>query len=322
MRDTAGPIAHHRIGVVAAISKYGNATYERRFAQMKRNAEAGRSAYGAASMKATEAFVPAPQRLFEDKIVMDFLPRPVQFLLRRSAIRAVFLSLLEASAPGIRGAMLCRTRRIDDAVRNAIHQGLPALVILGAGLDTRPYRFTESADVNIVEIDLPSVQEFKKTCLLRKFGALPSHVRFVPSDLNTEQLDTALETGRLNPSKPAIFLWEGVSQYLQPNAVDSVLASISKRPKGTVLVFTYVLQEVITGIYCFDRSEAFRKSASRRPEPWHFGVDPRQLRAFLAARGLSLRHDFGAEEHQTDYLRPVGRKLEVSEIERVAIAIV
>ena len=289
---------------------------------MKGNAEAGRSAYGAASMKVTEAFVPAPQRLFEDKIVMDFLPRPVQFLLRRSAIRAVFLSLLEASAPGIRGAMLCRTRRIDDAVRNAIHQGLPALVILGAGLDTRPYRFTESADVNIVEIDLPSVQEFKKACLLRKFGALPSHVRFVPSDLNTEQLDTALETGRLNPSKPAIFLWEGVSQYLRPNAVDSVLCAIAKRPKGTVLVFTYVLQEVITGIYRFDRSEAFRKSASRRPEPWHFGIDPRQLKAFLAARGLSLRHDFGAEEHQTDYLRPVGRKLEVSEIERVAIAIV
>src|SRR5580693_2890071 len=90
MRDTAGPIAHHRIGVVAAVSKYGNAAYKRRSAQMKGNAEAGRSAYGAASMKATEAFVPAPQRLFEDKIVMDFLPRPVQFLLRRSAIRAVF----------------------------------------------------------------------------------------------------------------------------------------------------------------------------------------------------------------------------------------
>jgi len=82
------------------------------------------------------------------------------------------------------------------------------------------------------------------------------------------------------------------------------------------------LQEVITAVYRSDRSEAFRKSASRQPEPWHFGVDPRQLRAFLAARGLGLRHDFGAEEHQTDYLRPVGRRLEVSEIERVAIAVV
>lgn len=289
---------------------------------MQGNAEAGRSAYGAASMKATEAFAPATQRLFEDKIVMDFLPRPVRFLLRRSAIRAAFLSLLEASAPGIRGAMLCRTRRIDDAVRNAIHQGLPALVILGAGLDTRPYRFTEFADVKVVEIDLPSVQEFKKTCVLRKFGALPRHVRFVPSDLNTVQLDTTLESCGLNSSEPAIFLWEGVSQYLQAHAVDSVLRTIAKRPKGTVLVFTYVLQEVITGVYRSDRSEAFRKSASRQPEPWHFGIDPRQLKAFLAARGLSLRHDFGAQEHQTDYLWPVGRKLEVSEIERVAIAIV
>jgi methyltransferase (TIGR00027 family) len=197
-----------------------------------------------------------------------------------------------------------------------------ALVIVGAGLDTRPYRFAESADVNIVEIELPSVQEFKKPCLLREFGALPMHVRFVPSDLNTDQLSNALESGGLNPSESAIFLLEGVSQYLQPNAVDSVLCTIAKRPEGTVLVFSYVLQEVITRVYRSDRSEAFRKGASRRPEPWHFGVDPRQLKAFLAACGLSLRHDFGAEEHQTDYLRPVGRKLEVSEIERVAIAIV
>jgi hypothetical protein len=47
-----------------------------------------------------------------------------------------------------------------------------------------------------------------------------------------------------------------------------------------------------------------------------------QLSTFLAARGLSLRGDFGAQEHQAHYLRPVGRNLEVSEIERVAIATV
>src|SRR5262249_44714845 len=149
-------------------------------AKMKKHTTGGRSAYGAASMRAMEAFVPAPQQLFEDQIVVDFLPAPARFLLRRAAIRATFVALLEAVAPGVRGALLCRTRRIDDAVRDAMRRGLPALVILGAGLDTRPYRFTELAKVNVVEIDLPAVQEFKKACLSRRFGALPRHVRFVP----------------------------------------------------------------------------------------------------------------------------------------------
>jgi O-methyltransferase involved in polyketide biosynthesis len=104
--------------------------------------------------------------------------------------------------------------------------------------------------------------------------------------------------------------------------VDAVLRTIAARPKHTELIFTYVLEEVITGAFSPGRSEAFRKSAHRRPEPWHFGIDPLQLRAFLAARGLTLQHDFGAADHQADYLRSLGRQLEVSEIERVAIAAV
>jgi methyltransferase (TIGR00027 family) len=271
-------------------------------------------------MRAMEAFVPERERLFEDPIVLDFLPRSARFLLRRAVIRAAFTAMLEAGAPGVRGALLCRTRRIDEAVRDAVRRGLPALVILGAGLDTRPYRFRELAKIKVVEIDLPALQEFKKACLSRSFGILPRHVRFVPMDLNIEPIERALERGGLNSSEPAIFVCEGVSQYLQPRAVDSVLRTIATRPEGTVLAFTYVLEEVVTGVYRPDRSEAFRKSAAGRPEPWHFGIDPRQLRAFFAERGLNLQHDFGSDEHRLDYLLPVGRNLEISEIERVAIA--
>jgi methyltransferase (TIGR00027 family) len=268
-----------------------------------------------------ETFVPPPQRLFEDEIVLALLPPLARFLLRSAAIRGTLTALFEAGAPGIRGALLCRTRRIDDAVRDAVRRGLPALVILGAGLDTRPCRLPELAGTKILEIDLPQVQDFKKRCLSR-LGVLPSNVHFVASDFNTEPLDSALARGGLSPSEPAIFVWEGVSQYLKPGSVDSVLRTIANRPKGTELVFTYVLEEVITGMFQPGRSEAFRKSARRRPEPWYFGIGPSQLSAFLAGRGLALRGDFGAQEHQADYLQPVGRKLAVSEIERVAMATV
>lgn len=104
--------------------------------------------------------------------------------------------------------------------------------------------------------------------------------------------------------------------------MDAVLRTVAARPKGSELVFTYVLQEVITGRFRADRSEAFRKSASRQPEPWHFGIEPSRLEAFLGERGLSLREDMGAVEHIARYLRPLGRALAVSEIERVALAAV
>ncbi|HTS27738.1 MAG TPA: class I SAM-dependent methyltransferase [Bryobacteraceae bacterium] len=224
------------------------------------------------------------QRLFEDEIVADLLPIPARLLLRSPAICAALTALFEAFAPGIPGALLCRTRRIDDAVRDAI-------------------------------------QEFKKRRLSR-LGVLPSNLRFVSTDFNTERLDRALERGGLRPSEPAVFVWEGVSQYLKPDAADSVFRSIAERPKRTELVFTYVLEEVISGMIRPGRSEAFRKSVKRLPEPWYFGVDPSRLSGFLAARGLTLHGDFGAQDYQAHYLRPVGRQLEVSEIERVAIATV
>jgi O-methyltransferase involved in polyketide biosynthesis len=85
---------------------------------------------------------------------------------------------------------------------------------------------------------------------------------------------------------PAIFIWEGVTQYLQPAAVDQVLHTIAARPKGSELIFTYVLEEVITGRFRSDRSADFLKSG--QPALWHFGIDPSRLEAFLAERGLML----------------------------------
>jgi hypothetical protein len=40
------------------------------------------------------------------------------------------------------------------------------------------------ARAEVFEVDLPAVQEFKKRRLTRRFGALPAHVRFVPTDFN------------------------------------------------------------------------------------------------------------------------------------------
>jgi methyltransferase (TIGR00027 family) len=273
-------------------------------------------------MKAIEGFTPNDQRLFDDPVVIDLLPAPMRFAVRSHWVRQRFVGLLDHGSPGIRGALLCRTRCIDDVVIDALGRGRCSVVILGAGLDTRAYRLAEMAQAAVFEVDLPAVQAFKKTRLVRRFGALPPHVRFVPTDFNAERLDAILTGAGLGEQERAIFLCEGVTQYLRPGAVDDLLRIIAARPEGTELVFTYVLEEVVTGQLRADRGEAFRKSAARRPEPWLFGIEPSRLDAFLRERKLTLREDLGAEEHLARYVRSRGRDLCVSEIERVARACV
>lgn len=267
-----------------------------------------------------EMFEPSSLRIFEDNLVIELLPPLARFMLRRAWIRAWFKNWFERQAPGIRGALLCRTRSIDDMVQAGIARGLRNVVILGAGLDTRAYRLPELANTRVFELDLPHVQASKRTRLGQRLPAPPSHVRFVPIDFNLEPFDTALAASGFDRSQPALFVWEGVSQYLQPAAVDAVLRTIASMACGSELVFTYVLEEAVTGRFRPDRSEAFRKVTRRLPEPWLFGIDPSSLEALLADRGLVLCEDLGAEQHIARYLQPIHRDLTVSQIERIARA--
>jgi Leucine carboxyl methyltransferase len=160
---------------------------------MTQKPNAGRSAYGAAMMKALESFLPTGQRLFDDTLVLEFLPRPLRFSLRSAWVRRQFAAMMDRGAPGIRRAILCRTRYIDDVVRDAVSKGTTAVVFLVAGLDTRPYRLSELSTVKVVEVDLPALQAHKKAQVVRRFGSTPPYLRFVSSDFETEPLDMTLD---------------------------------------------------------------------------------------------------------------------------------
>jgi methyltransferase (TIGR00027 family) len=259
-------------------------------------------------VRAMESYTPENQRLFNDPLVIHFLPWLAQLAIRTAPIRSRFIVWFDHKAPGIRGALLCRTRAIDDAVRMAVDRGLRTIVILGAGLDTRAYRLAELASLSVFEMDLPEVQMRKRARLTARSASQPANVHFVPIDFNTEPVEVVLARAGLGQDEPAMFIWEGVTQYLRPAAVDAVLRAIAQRPPGTELVFTYVREDAIgSGVY-------------RQPEPWYFGIDPARLEAFLKECGLELLEDSGAGEHTARYLRPVGRVLEVSPVERVARA--
>jgi methyltransferase (TIGR00027 family) len=195
------------------------------------------------------------------------------------------------------------------------------MVILGAGLDTRPYRLAGIEHVQVLEVDLPAVQNNKKKTIQKYLGRLPEKVSFIPIDFDTQTLEAVFNGTGYDPSRPAVFIWEGVTQYITEDAVQRTLAFVGKSAPGSVLLFTYVLKSIIERRSDIPGAEHIMDVVSKQ-SPWIFGLEPASLSAYLKPFHLSLIADVGNADYQEKYLKPLGRKLVVSECERVVHAIV
>ena len=227
--------------------------------------------------------------------------------------------ILESLAPGTYGGLVMRTRCIDDVVTAWARAGISQVVILGAGLDTRAYRLEELATVIVFEVDLPEIQR-KKRRNLGDVRRCAREVRFVAVDFDTGRLELHWRR-QIDRTVPALFVWEGVTQYLSETAVRSTLRFVGESPSGTGLIFTYVLPDQ-TRHGGYPGWSGPLKVQLRSAEPWLFGLDPERLASFLNDCGLQLLNDVGDAEYQERYLIPIGRHLLVDPGERVALAIV
>jgi methyltransferase (TIGR00027 family) len=280
------------------------------------------TALGAATCRLIEQFQPEETRLFYDPMVKELVGAPIRVLMQFSHMRKFTIKQTDAIMPGIYGTQVCRTRFIDDAVEQALSQGIGQVVILGAGLDTRPYRLDEMKRAKVFEVDLPSVQEGKKKKLCQHFGGLPEQVTFVPIDFDTQSLEDVLTGTTYDRSNPALFVWEGVTQYLTEKAVRRTLTFVGASAPGSILVLTYVLKSIIERRSDLPGATKLMEMIAKRGSSWLFGLDSSSVASYLLPFHLNLIADVGNADYQARYLEPLERKLVVSECERIAQATV
>ncbi|MFL5665470.1 MAG: class I SAM-dependent methyltransferase [Ktedonobacteraceae bacterium] len=286
------------------------------------NQRVSNTALGAATCRLIEQYQPKPTRLFHDPLVKDLVGTLIRALMQFASMRNLAIQQMDAITPGIYGVQISRTRFIDDVVRDALSQGIEQVVILGAGLDTRPYRLAGMEHTRVFEVDLPSVQEDKKKKLQKHFGRLPEQVTFLPIDFDTQSLEAVFTGTLFDPASPAVFVWEGVTQYLSEEAVRRTLAFVGTSAPGSILVFTYVLQSFIERRSDIPGAEKMMDMVAKRGSPWLFGLEPSSVASYLSPFHFCLIADVGNAEYQASYFKPVGRKLVVSEVERIAQATV
>ena len=289
-----------------------------------RRDRASRTAEFMALFRALESRRPPGKRLFEDPFAERFLSpslRAVVHLSRLGVVGAVVPWFIDRRWPGARESGVARTRLIDDALGLALRDGVAQVVILGAGFDSRAYRVRGIEKTRVFEVDHPATLRAKQQQLKTALGVLPAHVRFVGVDFNREDLHAVMGAADFSPTARSFFIWEGVTNYLSADAVDATLRWVSSAAApGSSIVFTYIHRGVLDGSVTFEGTQNLAATLESAGEPWTFGIDPRELSAYLAARGLELQEDVGAAEYRARYMGPAGRRMKGYEFYRVASA--
>lgn len=256
--------------------------------------------------RALETSRRGPDRLFVDPFAEWLLPPALALRLRaaRAAhLTGVLARLSDRLGYGVRTAAALRTRFIDDFVR-ARASRVDQIVILGAGLDCRAHRLPELRGVRVFEVDRPEVFERKRRGLSRVPEGARQDVHYVGLDLRDDSLGARLEQAGFRPESPALFLCEGILNYLPEEAAVRLLGWIGRSAAGSSVVFTYVDRGLFDGSLGHPDREAIVERVRALAEPWNFGFEPRTLDARLRDLGLALGEDVTVGELRRRYAHP------------------
>lgn len=261
-----------------------------------RKRQSSLTAMGIAVARAVESERSADERICYDPYARKFVTAWLYALLR-FFIRSGYT---ERRGPGVNGFLVVRDRYIDDVLQSFLNEGLEQLVILGAGYDARAYRF-DLAGVNVFEVDHPATRADKLAKLRAIFGNAPEHVIYVPVDFNAQSLEARLLESGYDPQRKTLFIWQGVSMYLTPEAVDTTLAFVvNGSGAGSAIVFDYLYQSVLDARQQGE-IRGMRRYRFMTGEGLTFGIPEGKVETFLTERGFRLVKDVDVDDLKATY---------------------
>jgi methyltransferase (TIGR00027 family) len=273
------------------------------------------TAEGAAAVRALAHREPDPELRNPDYLAQRFLGLVLWLRSSFRPLRPVTLWAVERLVPGFYRFVIARTKLFDSVLLAELQNGVSQVVILGAGADSRSYRFeAELAGATVFEVDHPLTSAWKQRRVRQLFGALPAKVTYVGVDFDHESLAGALDTAGVRRDLRTLFLWEGVTPYLTAEAVDTTLSTVATFASGSSVVFDYFFAEAFTDPAQFPTATKYFTYTAKHGEPLTFGLPMHHVPEFLAARGLTLVHDARAAELSARFAQGDPRMLTFSPI--------
>lgn len=167
-----------------------------------------------------------------------------------------------------------RTRYIDDCVTRALDRGVPQVVVLGAGLDTRAARLARDG-ARFFEVDQPASQTDKLERLSRIDGYPLDAATFVSCDFERDDFVALLSEAGLDRTAPTCFVWEGVVYYLPEEAARSTFRRLaSEFDPRSLVVFDYLNSNMAkSSDRLRDEDRGMKGIVEEVGEPMRFGID-------------------------------------------------
>lgn len=256
-----------------------------------------RTAETNAAERAAESLLPREVRLLEDPYAHYFVQRAIPRLLCSRPIARAGLRVLDALYPGVHAEIILRTRYADEAIVTARADGIRQVVLVGAGFDSTAFRHAPWDETVLFEVDQPASQHAKLTALERNGLDRRSGVVYVPCDLERESIGERLAAEGLDAQARSLFVWLGVSCYLDRDAFTVTLGDLAAiSPPGSRLVLDYMDPQVIDGTTKLPGARRAARYVKRRGEPYTLGLRHDAAAALVARGGFHVTDQAGVTE--------------------------
>lgn len=252
-------------------------------------------------------------RVCSDPLAERMLSPIYKFFAINRLGRKFFWKRLTPFQKSLFGYIPLRTRLIDDYLDASLRDGLEQLVILGAGYDSRAYRFDELKNCKrVFEVDLEENLTRKMFRIEKVLGALPQRVTYVPIDFEKDALFDILSAQGYDEDLSTLFIWEGVTYYLEAGTVRRTLASVVDRSMpGSSIIFDYAPSEVVNGMSQQPLAKDMIEAGEQLGEPIRFGIRPDSIGDFLTQVGFTKVENHSVEECKRKYHKAVHKDREV-----------
>jgi len=184
---------------------------------------------------------------------------------------------------------IARTSFIDSIFKSACEENIAQIVFLGAGYDTRAYRFRDQLKNAVVfEMDICPTQQ-RKTEILKANGiAIPDSLVFISINFKTDDIIESLIKVGYDSSKKTLFIWEGVTYYLTKEAVEKTITLIQKySSNGSIVCFDYMSEKL---------------ESVNPAEPFKFWAAGQEIEELLYKNNIKINEHIDSSEMTRRYL--------------------
>lgn len=241
----------------------------------------------------------------KDNLAQYFLPLPLRLILKSKKIRKALQTTYAKKIPGGFPYIIAKSRVIDDMLEQSLAKGdVEQLVFLGAGYDTRSYRYQEQlTNTRVFEIDHPEIITRKKN-LVDKRQFAQTNLTYCAADFDEGKdafdLDWLKKQG-IQQDLKTLFIIDGVSYFISEAAFNNVLSIISEFKSNSEVIFDYAYQEILEGIP-YRGSEEFKLSLKSMGEPVVNGIKENAIHTFLSKYKLDIISLLKPDDIEQKYL--------------------